>query len=180
MPERFPTGGRSRPYPLHLEPATHLGRAVDGRVVVQNERALGEVAVQPDGVEFAQLDDGRVPDGGHARASVKPAIPRQIRRVKTASAPAHSIRPWHALQDPFGKRQAGPFWRRPLWRPTSHSSGLRLELTPSQKEGAEIRTHSLSPELRPAPNQSKGHEVRACVLLLPIVYQHPCQKHKGR
>lgn len=63
--------GKTRP-PLPSAGA-HLGAAVHGGVAVHHQRPLSQVAIEMDGVELAQVEDRRVPDGGHAGTGIEPA-----------------------------------------------------------------------------------------------------------
>lgn len=50
----------------------YLRAAIDGLPTIQNDVAHSVVAVQLHSVKLSQLDGVGVPDGGHARAHIKP------------------------------------------------------------------------------------------------------------
>lgn len=65
------------PHPIHIR--THpllkyLGGPINRGVPIQCQRTPGEVAEEADSVVLAQPQRRRVPNGGHARTSIKPYI----------------------------------------------------------------------------------------------------------
>lgn len=63
-----------RPPPVVPLSPPYLRGPVDRGEPVHHQRAPGEVAEEAHGVVLAQAQRRWVPDGGHARAGVKPAF----------------------------------------------------------------------------------------------------------